>query len=395
MSAAQRGVSARAGRHAEGAPAATTYDDAVTSPRRVVHYYPCFLDHRSGVTESIAAWAEMAATAFPTEVWAAAPPDGRSHRDAERLHELGIPLRHVPHVGRSSRTYLLQWWRANLGPGDIVYVHEGWVLSNILAVRYARRAGATVIAMPHGVYAPQVVEAGRDVLGMRARLERHALRGVDAVHLFFPSEAAEVSAVAQADVPAGVFSNPAPLIEESGRWVGDGDYVAWIGRFVVGHKGLDLLLRGWVELPDPRPRLVLAGPDYLGGKAEVAALVSDLGLGDCVTIRDSVTGEEKEQLMVHARGYVHSSRWDACSMVLLEFMTRGTPCLVNSTVHAAATYAQAGAALTFTSVTEFPEVVPALTSDTGLGERAAAYMRAEVSPEALRDPYLAWLGNVG
>ncbi|WP_322920489.1 glycosyltransferase [Nocardioides renjunii] len=366
----------------------------MTLPRRVVHYYPRFLDHRSGVTESIAAWAEISSSATPTEVWVAAQADERSHRDAERLHELGVPIRHVPHVGRSSRTYLLKWWKANLGPGDLLYVHEGWVLSNALAVGYARHLGASVVAMPHGVYAPQVVEAGRDVLGMRARLERHTLRRVDAVHLFFPSESAEVEAVAGAPVPAGIFSNPAPHIEESGQWVGDDDYVAWIGRFVVGHKGLDLLLRGWVELPEPRPRLVLAGPDYLGGKADVAALVEELGLGDCVTIRDSVTGDEKEQLMVHAKGYVHSSRWDACSMVLLEFMTRGTPCLVNSTVHAGPTYAQAGAALTFTEPSEFPRLVPALTSDRELGERAAAYMRAEVSPEALREPYLAWLGGI-
>lgn len=367
----------------------------MTSPRRVVHYYPRFLDHRSGVTESIAAWAEITATSIPTEVWVATPPTGRGHRDAERLEELGIPLRHVPHLGRSSRTYLLQWWRANLGPGDVIYVHEGWVLSNVLAVQHARRVGASVIAMPHGVYAPQVVEAGRDVLGMRKRLERLTLRSVDAVHLFFPSEAAEVAAVAGADVPAGIFSNPAPRIEESGRWIGDGDYVVWIGRFVVGHKGLDLLLRGWVELPEPRPRLVMAGPDYLGGKAEVAALVTELGLDDCVTIRDSVTGEEKEDLMVHALGYVHSSRWDACSMVLLEFMTRGTPCLVNSSVHAAATYVEAGAALAFDDVAEFAHLVPALVKDSALGERAAAYMRAEVAPDALRAPYLAWLRRVG
>ncbi|MCW2738723.1 glycosyltransferase [Nocardioides sp.] len=367
----------------------------MTFPRRIIHYYPRFLDHRSGVTESIAAWAEMAAGAALTEVWVAASPTARSHRDAERLQELGIPLRHVPHFGRSGRTYLPRWRRSDLGPGDLLYVHEGWVLSNVAAVRHARRVGASVIAMPHGVYAPQVVEAGRDLLRIRARLERYVLRRVHAVHLFFPPEAAEVLAVAQAQVPAGVFSNVPPTIEADGRWVGDGGYVVWIGRFVVGHKGLDLMLRGWAELPEPRPPLVLAGPDYLGGKGEVAALVADLGLGDSVTIRDSVSGYEKEQLMIHATGYVHSSRWDACSMVLLEFMARGTPCLVNSTVHAATTYAQAGAALTFTDVSEFPRLIPALTSDTTLGERAATFMQAEVSPDALREPYLAWLESVG
>ncbi len=120
----------------------------------------------------------------------------------------------------------------------------------------------------------------------------------------------------------------------------------------------------------------------------------ELDLTDCVTIRGSVAGAEKHQLMVHARGYVHSSRWDACSMVLLEFMARGTPCLINSSVHAAATYEQAGAAITFADVTDFTQLIPTLASDPGLGERAAAYMRAEASPEALRGPYLAWLSSL-
>ena len=98
--------------------------------------------------------------------------------------------------------------------------------------------------------------------------------------------------------------------------------------------------------------------------------------------------------MVHTKGYVHSSRWDACSMVLLEFMTRGTPCLVNSTVHAAGTYAAAGAALTFSDVREFPERIAELSGDTELGARAAHHMRTTASPDALRVPYLAWLDQL-
>ena len=364
----------------------------VQDQRRVIHYYPRFLDHRSGVTESIAAWASIASQRFGTaEVWVAGRSDAGAHRDADQLRSLGIPVRQVPHFGRSSRTYLMKWWATNLRRGDIFYVHEGWVLANALAVWQARKVGAVVIAMPHGVYAPPVVEAGRDIMGLRARLERYVVRHIDAAHLFFSSEAPEIDAVAQGRIRAGFFSNPSPEIDEAGKWVGDGDYFVWIGRFVVGHKGLDLLLQGWAEMAAPRPRLVLAGPDYLGGKKEVEGLVSSLGLDGSVTMRGSVTGNEKEELMTHAKGYIHSSRWDACSMVLLEFMARGTPCLINSAVHAAADYSAAGAALTFTRPEEFPERIATLSDSRGLGERAADYMRTRVSPEAIQEPYAAWL----
>jgi glycosyltransferase involved in cell wall biosynthesis len=363
----------------------------VTNKPRVIHYYPRFLDHRSGVTESITAWAAIAAqNVGPTEVWVAGRQTG-PHRDADRLRDLGIPIRRLPHVGRSGRTYLLKWWTANLAPGDIFYVHEGWVLSNVLAVSYAKRVGATVIAMPHGVYAPQVIEAGRDVLGLRARLEGHALRQVTATHLFFASEAAEVTAVADKPVPSGFFSNPAPAGDSQAAWEGDGDYFVWIGRFATDHKGLDLLLEGWAHLPVPRPRLVLAGPDYLGGRADVQRLAGQLGLEESVSIRGSVSGAEKTDLMVHAKGYIHSSRWDACSMMLLEFMARGTPCLVNSTVHAATDYARAGAALTFESPSDFPDRIAALTDARSMGRRAEEYVREHVSEEALQGPYASWL----
>jgi glycosyltransferase involved in cell wall biosynthesis len=248
--------------------------------------------------------------------------------------------------------------------------------------------------MPHGAYAPQVVRSTRDVRGVRRWLEAVTLRGARGVHLFFPSERREPEAIAGRELNCGFFSNPAPEIGPGGEWVGDGDYFLWLGRFDVEHKGLDILLQGWAALPEPRPQLILAGPDYLGGRVSTQEIVSDLGLEDCVTITGSVSGQVKERLMVHAMGYIHSSRWDASSMALLEFLARGTPCLVNSSVHAAEEYSRAGIVLTFTGPDEFPDRIGELAGGAALGRRAAAFVREHVSADAMRIAYGRWLDSL-
>ncbi|HEY0248647.1 MAG TPA: glycosyltransferase [Gryllotalpicola sp.] len=297
----------------------------------VYHYYARYLEHPSGVTDAIDHWVQACLDAGrPTQILVASP-RGSDANEFARLDEVRV----VRHLGRSRATWVPLGLRGLLRRGDVLFVHEGWVLSNVVAVRIARRAGARVVVVPHGVYEPQMVAAQRDVLGMRARMERWMLRAADAVHVFYPGEQRVVRAVEPAVRGFITAPNGTPDVDAVRPWTGDGDYFLWLGRFDPYHKGLDNLVRFWARLPQPRPRLVLAGPDFLGGRQRVAELVTELGLTGQVELLSRVTGEEKAALIASCRAYLHPSRWESCSITLLEMAASGVPSLISETIHAA------------------------------------------------------------
>lgn len=306
---------------------------------RVLHYYARYLEHPSGVTDSLSHWAAATADAgFDTEIICAEPPRGAANEGAR-----ADLVRMVPHFGRSRASYYPRRLASYFRPGDLLVLHEGWVLSNAVAALAARLRRVRYIVVPHGVYEPEVVGAQRRFGGVRALVERLVLRNAAATHVFYPSERETVERFARTRLDYIVVPNGSNSPEASMRWTGDGDYFFWMGRFDVHHKGLDNLLRFWACLPSSPPRLVLAGPDFAGGRRQVAQAVEELGISDAVEIRRHVSGDEKLNLIKGCRAYLHPSRWESCSIALLEMLGTGVPCLVSGSIHAAPVLAGAGA----------------------------------------------------
>jgi glycosyltransferase involved in cell wall biosynthesis len=299
--------------------------------QRVLHYYARYLEHPSGVTDSLNNWAQISMRAGDdVRILAASPRGGGSNEFA--LESITTV---IPHAGNSRGSWIPIGLGRVLRRNDLLVLHEGWVLSNAFASLVARWRGAKVIVMPHGVYEDQIISSQRDLFGMRGQIERWVLRGAAAVHVFYPGEIGVVSAFERTASQFIVAPNGAadPGIEKV--WTGEGDYFLWMGRFDVFHKGIDHLLAFWSALPSPRPRLLLAGPDFMGGKAQVAALIEALDLADSVQVRGRVTGAEKDSLLAGCRAYLHPSRWESCSIMLLEALAAGVPSLISSSIHAA------------------------------------------------------------
>ena len=297
----------------------------------VYHYYARYLAHPSGVTDALDHWVDACLDAgYDTKILAAQPPGGVGNEFA-RLADVQL----VPHRGRSRTTWVPIGLGELLTPDDVLYVHEGWVLSNLAAVRAAKRAGARVVVMPHGVYEPQLVATQRDALGLRARAERWMLRSADAVHVFYPGEERVLRDFAPGIRRFITAPNGTPDVTSVTPWRGDGDYFLWLGRFDPHHKGLDHLVDFWSRLPAPRPKLVLAGPDFMGGRQRVADQLAGRGLRATVELMHRVSGPVKDELMAGCRAYLHPSRWESCSITLLEMAAAGVPSLISATIHAA------------------------------------------------------------
>src|SRR5262245_1432635 len=110
---------------------------------RFVSYYPRAISDSSGVTEALWGWAAALVDAgHEVHVLNA----GGSRHSPPPAHERpSLADEAIPHRGRGRTSYrpigLERWLR----PGDVLVLHEGWVMSNVVAARAARRAGVPYV----------------------------------------------------------------------------------------------------------------------------------------------------------------------------------------------------------------------------------------------------------
>lgn len=212
---------------------------------------------------------------------------------------------------------------------DVVVLHGGWLLGNVVMGRACRDMGVPFVITSHGVYI-------REVLGRRSMrkrlwtqaLERRHMTDAAAVHVFFPEEAQSMEEAMDVRLSTIVAPNGITIPEDV-VWTGRGDFLLWFGRFDVVTKGLDLLASAIERIPEARrPRVRLHGPDWRNGKERMEELVRRLRISEWVTIGDPVYGEEKWRLISDAQACIYPSRWDACPVAVSEAAAVGAPTLV-------------------------------------------------------------------
>ncbi|MDQ0717735.1 glycosyltransferase involved in cell wall biosynthesis [Streptomyces luteogriseus] len=108
------------------------------------------------------------------------------------------------------------------------------------------------------------------------------------------------------------------------RRIGEGDYIAFLGRVEVQGKGLDLLLAAHAAGAPSMP-LLLAGAGPRGEEAGLAALIATTG-ADARWVGE-VTGAEKQRFLDRCAFLVLPSRSESFGLVALEAMAYGKPVL--------------------------------------------------------------------
>lgn len=290
---------------------------------KVTQYYAPALSGEFGTASSVRGWSQALAAAGAVVKLAV---DREQMRLPSPEGVECLPLSHVlqGRVRLPSRPELLT------RDVDIVVLHGGWVLDNLIVGACAFKRGVPYVVTAHGVYHPRVL-ARRKVALKRAwnvLLERRHLSRALAVHCFFADEQDDVRRlgvdVATVAAPNG-FAAPLDVI-----WQGSNDgQLMWLGRFDPECKGLDLLLEAMHLLPvHERPRLALHGPDWHREKRSVAHLNAELGLEEWVTLGEAVYGDEKRKLLASAAGFVYPSRWEAFGISVVEAVSLGLPTLV-------------------------------------------------------------------
>ena len=289
---------------------------------RVVHYHPEMFLGESGTASAARGWAE-AIKSLGVPVLALV--DG----DSIRLPpSRDLPVVALTHALRG-RAQVPVHFVDLLERGDLVVLHGGWQLKNAVVASSVARRKIPFVVTAHAAYDPHVFGSRRFAKWLWTTvLERKELERALAVHLFFSEECDGLERL-HVHTPTIIAPNGIATPTDRAWDGGSGGYLLWLGRFAPRHKGLDLLIRALHELPpDSRPKLRLHGPDWRSQKEVVQALVRELDLGRWVHIGDPVYGDDKWELIRRSAACVYPSRWEGCSMAVLEAISLGVPTLV-------------------------------------------------------------------
>jgi glycosyltransferase involved in cell wall biosynthesis len=228
---------------------------------------------------------------------------------------------------------------------DLVHFHSVFVPENPWIARLLK---IPYLITPNGGYSPKVMR-GRNRLAKWAwfsLLERSYMRGAAVVHAVSHSEFEDIVPHVDrsriATIPNAVDDQylRRELTRPSGR------DLLFLGRLAMEHKGLDLLLRGFAQSASHhKSRLIVAGPDFRGGRVACESLARELGIGASVSFPGPVFADEKCALIESCYAFVLTSRWEGLPFAVLEALALGRPALLTSDTNLAGPVTQVGAGI--------------------------------------------------
>ena len=239
----------------------------------------------------------------------------------------------------------------NSGP-DLVHMHHTQVPANVVIGNQLRRRGIPYCVTLHGALVGEarnrrrVLKRAYRWFWEREHLDEaaflHAISGADAAGARQSGLRAPIEIVPNGiDVDAQGSHEPARLGERFSQLEGRRTIV-FVGRLDPMQKGLDLLCEALAE-SDTDLGLLIVGPSFRNGRAELEALVGSRGISEQVAFAGPAYGEEKWSILAGADAFAHTSRWEAgVPFSVLEAAAQGRACLLTEAADPDAILAAAG-----------------------------------------------------
>lgn len=155
--------------------------------------------------------------------------------------------------------------------------------------------------------------------------QRRDIRTAAALHATAEQEAENLARL-NLDVPVHVLPNGVDIPELRAVPSGSLRTALFIGR-LYPVKGLPLLIEAWSRVRPDGWRLLLAGPDEAGHRAELETLIAKHGLGDVIQFAGPLQGEAKERALFGADLFVLPTHSESFGMAIAEALAHGVPVL--------------------------------------------------------------------
>jgi glycosyltransferase involved in cell wall biosynthesis len=250
----------------------------------------------------------------------------------------GVPVfygRRLPGTGQ------LSWsaWRTVVREAakvDLIHVTGLFSWANVAVAARARRVGVPVVVSPRGSLDPGalVFSAWKKALYFRAGGLR-SLEEADAFHVTSEMERGHVEAFIPGAriglVPNGVT---VPTDDHLARWTSPpatAKTALFLGR-IHPKKNVIPLVRAWAALAarHPEAKLVLAGPDDHGHRAEVERTIDAVGVARSVRLAGLVGGEELSRLLATSACLVLPSTTENFGNVVAEALAHRVPVIAST-----------------------------------------------------------------
>lgn len=214
---------------------------------------------------------------------------------------------------------------------DLLHLHGLWSpWLHHLAVE-ARRRRIPVVVSPRGMLEPWALahHPWQKRLAW-ALFQGRDLRQADLLHATAGSEAAQFARLGLSGpvviAPNGV---DAPEWSDPAGSRGPTRIAVFLSR-LHPKKGLPLLLRAWAALRPDGWSLRIAGGDEDGHRAEVEALIAELGLSGCCSLIGEIDGQAKWDLLRSADLFILPTSSENFGVVVAEALAAGLPVLTTT-----------------------------------------------------------------
>ena len=210
-----------------------------------------------------------------------------------------------------------------------VSVHGFWLWPLVKACKTAQKLGLPVIISPHGMFSTYSMDAR----GQRKKIALKLgflkiLKNATAFHATSEEEAKNIRALGL-EQPIFLIPNGVDIPDYS-KEKSKKRTILFLSR-VHPKKGLPLLVRAWAKLTKDRPdwEIVIAGPDEMGHRAEVQAIIDKHNIPR-ISFIGPKSGTEKASLYNNADIFILPTHNENFGLVVAEALAAGTPVITTT-----------------------------------------------------------------